>query len=272
MKKSSILYWGMHVLILLIPFFFLSALRFKIATGDIVDLIAQEAAGQEVHKLPVIHTVEVSNSAVTTESMLGLKIILSDSLQQIKLDTTSAKYISYKVVGDKLIIVYDFKKDSIEENQHKQEGHHKESARYDYSDNERRVVRVYLQSNLTNITARRTNVYINLLNDEKRINDLDLFCYAGSISVTAPEIWEEEVTSRKKVLYNFEHRLGLHLFERSSATLENFGYIKQYDLELKGGSTMEEFFHTGAFNLTIDKKSVYRIDVNDLDQVKIKYE
>lgn len=272
MKKSTLLYWGMHVVILLIPFFFLSALRFKIATGDIVDVIAAEAAGMNVHRLPVIHEIEISSSAKTTDGNLKLIVIPSDSLQEMKIDTASSKYISYTIEGDKLVLVYDFQRDNKNHIANVKMQHERYDSEYASSYNSR-VVTVYLQSNIRAIKARKTNVSLAFPNDDEKINDLDVVCYGSDFTLDFPDRWKtDKEGDQVKTIYEYQHRLGLHLFENSNATLNNLGYIKQYDLELKGGSGMDHHFSASTFNLSIDKKSNYMMNVNDLPGARIKYE
>jgi len=277
MKKSSILYWGMHVIILLIPFLFLSTLRIKVAAGDIVDLIAQEAAGTHIYPLPVIHEIEINNSipAHGSQGGLALKVIVSDSLQQLKMDTTTAKYISYKMEGDKLMLSYDYErdhKDQAAEIEKMQEDRDR-WVDNDYSNNEKRTVFVYVQSNITSLIARRSNLYLSLPDNTQKLNDLNVLCYTSNFTLEAPDKWtRNEAGDQIRKLYRHEHRLGLHLLENSSARLNNVGYIKDFDLEIKDESRMEDYYPTETFHLTIDKKSSFMMDVNDLAGVTIKYE
>jgi hypothetical protein len=271
MKKSTLLYIGLHVGILLIPYLLLSAVRYKIATGDIIDTKARQAAAYTIKSFSDIHEIEVSSS--DSEHDLILKINIIDSVNTIEMDTSTAKYVSYAVVGDKLVLHYDYLKDSLD-NLKTPEELEEESRLYAAEERNYRSVTLYLKSNLTKLTAIKSHVTIDMDNDEKLINDLEIHCQRSYVNVLAPYLVKRnaETGEEEDIPYTFNHHLTLHLLDYSDAQLQYFGYIEKFDLELKDESKFAEHIPTGAFNLAIDKQSTYMMDVNDLDQVKIKYE
>ncbi len=275
MKKSTVLYLLLNVVIMLIPLLCLSALSYKIRTGDVIDIKAQEASFFKHVTLPTgFHELEVSSSDPLHRISVDVRVV--DSVNTLTMDTTTYKYITYKLSDGKLQIHYDYKKDSLDNYDSTTK---LQVVEYDDEDREQykssREVIVYVKSNVTKINASSSYVTLDLddADNGKLINDLDVFCDYSNFNFNAPYHTEEdEDGSTRTILYAFPHRLNMKLINASDANLHNFYYLKNLNLELKNGSKINDYFSTEEFNLTVDKKSIYLIDVNELKNVKIKYE
>lgn len=278
MKKSTFLYLLLNAVIMLIPLLCISALSYKIRTGDVIDVKAKEASYfKHVNLSEGFQELEVSSS--NPLHRLSVVVYVMDSINTLTMDTTSYKYVTYKLSDGKLQLHYDYTKDSLD-NYDSTEQIEADVVEYDEDDvavehKSSREVIVYVKSNVTKINA--TSAYVTLDLDDaengKLINDLDVFCDYATFNFNAPyRTEEEEDGSTKTILYPFQHRLNMKLINYSQADLHHFSYLKKLNLELKNGSKINDYFPTEEFNLTVDKKSIYLIDVNDLDKVKIKYE
>ncbi len=277
MKKSTLLYIALNVVIMLTPILFIIGLRYKIQTGQVVDLKAQAAARYKNIAFADIHEIEVSSSH--EEHRLTLLINVMDSVNNMELDTSTYKYITYSFKGGKLLLHYDFEKDSLDNLKTLKEIEEEDEVYGDYEKNEspHRNITLYVKSNITNVKSLNAIVTLSLENEEKLINDLSVYCDYSTLNLHAPYIIdpkenEDEDEEDNNIPYTFNHHLSLQLHDYSNADLSYFGYIKTFDLELKDESTINDYIPTETFNLAIDKESVYMIDVNDLDEVKIKYE
>ncbi|MDF2454081.1 MAG: hypothetical protein K0R51_74 [Cytophagaceae bacterium] len=276
MKKSTVLYLLLNVVIMLIPLLCISALSYKIRTGDVIDVKAKEASYFKHITLPNgFHELEVSSNNPVHRVSVDVRVM--DSVNTLTMDTTTYKYITYKLSGDKLLIHYDYTKDSLDNYDSTLTA---QVVEYDEDGEETdvrsdREVIVYVKSNVTKINASFAYVTLDLddAGNGKLINDLDVFCDYAKFNFNAPYRTEEdEDGTTRTILYAFQHRLNLKLINYSDADLRHFSYLKKLNLELKKGSKINDYFPTEEFNLTVDKESIYLIDVNELKNVKIKYE
>lgn len=279
MKKSTLLYLLLNVLIMLIPLVCISALSYKIKTGDVVDVKALEASYYKNINLPSgFSELEVTSSHPLHP--ISVVVNVMDSVNTLRTDTSSYKYISYSLSDGKLKIHYDFLKDSLDKlrsNPHviarDYDNYESDYAEAPESRATREVI-VYVKTNLTKVNTVFSEVTVDLddVDNGRLINDLDVTCDYSAFSLNAPYRSEEaEDGSSKTILIPFPHRLNMKLMNASSANLHNFSYLKRLDLELTNGSKIDGSFSKEEFNLTIDKKSSYYIDVNELDKVKINY-
>ncbi|MDB5257611.1 MAG: hypothetical protein JWM14_2306 [Chitinophagaceae bacterium] len=274
MRKSTILYITLNVVIMLLPILLLSALRYKIKTGDVVDLKAQEAARFTHKTLSDVYELEVTGSS--NRHSISVNVNIMDSINTIGTDTTTYKYITYKLSGNKLSIHYDYEKDSLDNPVNKEDGETVVVADYEeYDATPDRSITIYLKSNLKKINALNSRVVVYLDSNATLINDLSVVCDGSPFTLNAPYLTkpsEDEPGEDDVILFDFPHYLHLNLNHNSTAELNHFGVIKKMDLDLRNGSSITNYYPLGEFNLTIDKHSSYFIDVNNLDQVKIKYE
>lgn len=287
MKKSTIIFIAGNIVVLLIPIVFLLALRFKINAGDIIDLRAQEEAQYKRASLGIINDIELNSR----KSAIKLDVVINDSLSRISMDTSTYKYVKFRVVGNKLIVNYDFKKDSIDNFIPDVNNPEKEFSP------EEKHVSVHLKSNINNVLAIGGTVTLELINDEKRINDLNVTCKWGHFEFQAPYIkdtsnldninneqpvevveeyeYEDAVTTSESTYsnYNYNHSLNVNLFYNSEVSFRQFGSIKTLNLNLKESSQQNlDEIEIPNFNLRIDKESSYMVDVNRLKYINIIYQ
>lgn len=288
MKKSTIIFITGNIVVLLIPIVFLLALRFKINAGDIIDLRAQEEAQYKRAPLSVINDIELHSR----KGAIKLSVNINDSLSRISMDTSVYKYVKFSVVGNKLIVNYDFKKDSIDNFISDINNPEKE-----FSPEEKNIY-IHLKSNINNVLAIGGTVSLELLNDEKRINDLNVTCKWGHFEFQAPfikdtssaennnqelpvevvaeyEYEDAAATSESASIdYNYNHTLNLNLLYNSDATFSRFESIKTLNLNLKESSqqNLDDEIEIPNFNLRIDKESSYMVDVNRLKYINIIYQ
>ena len=239
-----------------------------------VDLKAQEAARFTHKALPDVYALELTGTS--TRHNLSVTVNLMDSINSVDTDTTTYKYITYTLTGNTLAIHYDYEKDSLDNPVSKEDGETIVVSDYEeYDATPDRSITIYLKSNLKKINALNSRVVVYLDSNATLINDLDVVCNGSPFVLNAPYLIKpskDEPDEDDVILFDFPHYLHLNLNHSSTAELNHFGVIKKVELELRNGSSITNFYPLGEFYLTIDKRSSYFIDVNNLDRVKIKYE
>ncbi len=254
MKKSTLLFIGGNLLVLLIPILFMLGLRFKINQGDVVDSKAERDAQTKKFTLPLIENVVLKSAY----KIISLEIRL-DTINQLRIDTGDYKFVTHKLKDKTLFIDYDYVKDSI---------NRKVGA---IEDRTFRKVYLHLNKGFKTIKLDQGQASVYLSKATTLENDIEVVAKNSDFSIhTAsqaddfydssgnPTRWDSIPFKIKATLLNSEFEAELRYVKKLEIKAEN-SIIKTYEID---------FY---KYDLTIDKYSTTNIEISKLRKMRINY-
>lgn len=311
MKKSSLVFLFGNIFILTIPFLFIGALSHKITNKDYVDVKAEREARERASSIvsvlnPDINAIEMDGKLAYMELIINV----NDSVNSITMDTSTARYVSFKTVGKRIVLQYDFVQDSIDNYRPL------DTDEYYYLACHKKDIYISLTNTCTSAILKNVSLTMNLGLGKKLTEDINISCDNASFKVNSPKKTfrrKFELTNRhyryegeyaindesnedSVITYpaKFDKTLHLKLYNNSLFS-SDMAYVKLLDLDMKNNTSInlytqgnEEYEYEaseseyepvnyqlgqeyGHINLKIDKSSNFFTNVNDLPKMTITY-
>ncbi|HVD99455.1 MAG TPA: hypothetical protein VNB90_14705 [Cytophagaceae bacterium] len=259
MKRSTILFTVSIFLLMLIPLAMYLAMYIKIKNGNYIDMDAKEAAGYKKENYEGTLSEIVLNGKY---KILQLDFV-EDTVNYIRLDTTAAKYISYKIENGVLAIQYDFNKDNAE---------NKLISNEEGEYNTERVISVHAKSIFKKIEANGTNISLKIKTDEYFSGDLDFYLKDAS---WVTHTMSDDIHIDRSVMISVPHKINMKLF--NTEINANFSFVKELNIEMRNSTILNKEYESylvkdfDHMDLTLDEDSHYETDVHLLKKMSIHY-
>ncbi len=282
MKKSTLLFIIGNILVLLTPLVFMVGLRFKINNGEVVDIKAEHDAQTKKAKVSEIENVEVNG----TNKLVSL-FIYRDSINEITMDTSDYKYLSYKITGKTLVVNYDYVKDSIENYIQKKKGNKSESeeSEPDTYKGQIRSMKLFMTSGLRSIKLKNSTATIYLSkrwpldNDIEIMEDYSSFEFAKSQDGNNYNYNYDEESYVSDYDATRVHEAPdwdsipyrVKVFLKDSDIDTELSYVKTLEIEARNSAIRTHDINFNRYDLKLDEYSTTYVDISKLRKMNITY-